>query len=142
MPEEKQRELVDALLSIAEELQVWIMIGMLRTGPGEARAAILETAAQLDTGTMPAGNPERAAALAARRVSGFTVTAPKGAEIPQAEIHAELTAADRVARAGHDYGNIFLVRGAELDYALVAPGTPSCPPLFDPLRQSPATGPA
>lgn len=166
MSEDLQRELVQGLLEVAEELELWIMIGVLRTEPGAAREAIASIASELlDGGTPPDDPRECARALAARRVSGFTVTPPRGATLTEGEIHAELRAVaelglpvafyqlpqitenevtpnsiaelaaahpnlylfkdtsggDRVALAGLEgtrgYGNLFLVRGAELSYA-------------------------
>ncbi len=160
-----QRELVHALLEIAEELELWIMIGVLRTEPGAAREAMLEMTSELLGGRTPDDPRACARALAERRVCGFTVTPPRGATLTERQIHAELAAVaelglpvafyqlpqitenevtpasiaglaaehpnfylfkdtsggDRVALAeqdgDQDYGNLFLVRGAELEYA-------------------------
>lgn len=159
MTEQQQQQLVEQLCTIAAELDLWIMVGVLRTGRGEARASIVQATAGLD---VPTGDFVGAArALAARRICGFTVTPPKGANLTQPEIHDELTAvaelgvplsfyqlpqvtgnemtpetvaalaqrwpnfylfkdtsgADRVAKAGLDYQDLFLVRGAEQEYA-------------------------
>jgi hypothetical protein len=131
------------------------MIGVLRTGRGEVVPAIRAALARYT------GGDGSAAALAARRICGFTVTAPKGADLPQAVILSELEAIaamgvplalyqlpqiteneidpgtveslvatrrniymlkdtsgeDRVIGAGADLQNLFMVRGAEGDYA-------------------------
>ena len=87
-----QRELVHALLEIAEELELWIMIGVLRTEPGAAREAMLEMTSELLGGRTPDDPRACARALAERRVCGFTVTPPRGAALTERQIHAELAA--------------------------------------------------
>ncbi len=159
MTEQQQQQLVQQLCAIASELDLWIMMGVLRTGPGEARSAIQQATAELQ---ISAGDAVTAArALAKRRICGFTVTPPRGSSIAQDRIHTELaqvaelgyplsiyqlpqvtenemtpqtvadlaqrypnfylfkdtSGSDTVATAGLDYQNVFLVRGAEQDYA-------------------------
>lgn len=161
MSPRQQYELVTRLREFAAEQEVWIMVGVLRTGRGEARAAMDETVNALVGGALPTGYEERAALLARYRVCGFTVTPPRGADLSQDEIRSELaevaelgfpvafyqlpqvtenemtpetvadlvdsypnfylfkdtSGKDRVAKAALDYQNLFLVRGAEEDYA-------------------------
>ena len=159
MTAQQQQQLVQQLRAIASELDLWIMMGVLRTGQGEARAAIQQAASELQ---LSAGDAVTAArALAQRRICGFTVTPPKGSDLPQDRIHSELaqvaelgyplsiyqlpqvtenemtpqtvadlaqrypnfylfkdtSGTDTVAAAGLDYQNVFMVRGAEQDYA-------------------------
>ncbi len=163
MSPQRQDELIALLLELSAELDLKLMIGVLRSGRGEARDAIVAKTAELlgeghswELGTI-------AAELNALRVSGFTVTPPKGSALTQSQIYSELAAvgelgvpvafyqlpqitenemapetvaelaarypgfymlkdtsgADRVAMAAHehDYQGLFLVRGAERDYA-------------------------
>jgi dihydrodipicolinate synthase/N-acetylneuraminate lyase len=155
MSEAESTGLLDFLLDEAARQDFSLMIGVLRTGRGEVVPAIRAALARYT------GGDGSAAALAARRICGFTVTAPKGADLPQAVIRAELEAIaamgvplalyqlpqiteneidpgtvealvaarpniymlkdtsgeDRVIGAGADLQNLFMVRGAEGDYA-------------------------
>ncbi len=86
----QQHELITRLRELAAAYGVWVMVGVLRTGRGEARATIDETANTLVGGPLPAGYEERAALLAQHRVCGFTVTPPRGADLTQEEIRSEL----------------------------------------------------
>lgn len=161
MTAQQQRDLVSRLQRIAEDLELWLMIGVLRTGRGEARAEIELAARAFGADDPTSSVQQKAAALARRRICGFTVTPPKGANLTQAEIHAELaqvaelafpvsfcqlpqitenemspetvsalaaaypnfylfkdtSGTDRVATSAVDCHNLFLVRGAEEDYA-------------------------
>ncbi len=90
MSESTQRRLVRKLLEIADELDLLIMIGVLRTERGAAREAILETASELLDGPPPRDPVACARALADRRVSGFTVTPPRGAGLTEQTIQDEL----------------------------------------------------
>jgi 4-hydroxy-tetrahydrodipicolinate synthase len=149
----------DALLGfLAEEAQrqdFSLMAGVLRTEPGTVVPAIQ---AVLDRF---AGGSADAAELARNKICGFTVTPPKGADLPQEIIRAELEAIartgapiaiyqlpqitenemspdtvatlvakypnvylmkdtsgeDHVVLSGVDLDNLYLVRGAEGDYA-------------------------
>jgi 4-hydroxy-tetrahydrodipicolinate synthase len=76
--------LLDALLAEAGRQDFSVMIGVLRTGRGQAREAIRR---YLDHFTM--GDPA-SAALSANRICGFTVTPPKGAGLSQDLILQEL----------------------------------------------------
>lgn len=155
MGEDETTELLDLLVNEASRQDFALMAGVLRTAPGTVVPAIT---ALLDRYVQGSTDPAR---LAARHLCGFTVTAPKGANLDQAEIRAELdaiaatgapiavyqlpqitdnemapqTVADLVARwpnvylmkdtsgADHvvgahpDLANLYLVRGAEGDYA-------------------------
>lgn len=152
----ERTELLGLLLDTAAELDLWFLVGVLETEPGAARRNIEAMARELTGGT---ADPLHA--LAARRVCGFTVTPPKGAEMPQEQIRSELEAvlslgyptalyqlpqitenemtpetvaalaaaypnfylfkdtsgADRVAHSDVSTADVFMVRGAEGDYA-------------------------
>lgn len=74
MSDGERTELLELLLGTAAELDVWILVGVLATGRGAARRSVA------------ALGPE----LSGRRVCGFTVTPPKGADLDQSIIHGEL----------------------------------------------------
>ncbi|TVR69286.1 MAG: dihydrodipicolinate synthase family protein [Spirochaetaceae bacterium] len=153
-PPEAER-LLSFLLQEAERQDFMVMAGILRTEAGTVVPAIRDFLERFSDGD---GN---AAALARRRICGFTVTPPKGATLDQAVILAELEAIaatgvplsiyqlpqitenemspetvarltdrfpniyllkdtsgrDAVVRSDVDLGNLFLVRGAEGEYA-------------------------
>jgi len=153
----EQHTLISMLCEEAEKQSYWLMIGVLRTERGAARGAIEEILSTL--GIQATG--EIANRLRSRRICGFTVTPPRGAELTQTEIARELSdildlgvptalyqlpqitenemspqtvralaarypnfyllkdtsGSDRIALSSQDLGNVFLVRGAEGDYA-------------------------
>jgi dihydrodipicolinate synthase/N-acetylneuraminate lyase len=74
MSDAERTELLDLLIEAAAELDVWILIGVLATERGAARRSMAALGTE----------------LAGRRVCGFTVTPPKGADLEQAIIHREL----------------------------------------------------
>jgi 4-hydroxy-tetrahydrodipicolinate synthase len=155
MTQEESTRLLDFLIEEADRQDFSLMIGVLRTGRGEVVPAIRSA---LERYT---GGDGSATALAERHLCGFTVTAPKGADLPQAVIRAELeeiagigvplalyqlpqiteneiapatveslvaahpaiymlkdtSGADRIIGAGVGLQNLFMVRGAEGDYA-------------------------
>jgi dihydrodipicolinate synthase/N-acetylneuraminate lyase len=155
MTDAERDELLELLLSVAVEQDLWILVGVLKTAEGEARRSIETMGAELAAGD------EMTAAFARRRVCGFTVTPPKGADLEQDRIHAELDAilalgyptalyqlpqitgnemtpatvaelasrypnfylfkdtsgGDRVAHSDSSTADVFMVRGAEGDYA-------------------------
>ncbi|MFP4374781.1 MAG: dihydrodipicolinate synthase family protein [Spirochaetaceae bacterium] len=74
MSDEERAELLELLLETAAELDLWILVGVLATERGAARRSVAALGAE----------------LAGRRVCGFTVTPPKGAELDQSTIHDEL----------------------------------------------------
>lgn len=159
MSDAERSELLELLLDTAAELDLWFLVGVLETEAGAARRNIETMASELTGGAGGTADPLQA--LAARRVCGFTVTPPKGAEMPQEEIRAELEAvlslgyptalyqlpqitenemtpgtvaalaaaypnfylfkdtsgADRVAHGDASTADVFMVRGAEGDYA-------------------------
>jgi 4-hydroxy-tetrahydrodipicolinate synthase len=88
---EQSRDLIDFLLQEAQRLDFSIMVGVLRTEPGTVVPAIVEFLQRVTDGSSDAS------ALAARRVCGFTVTAPKGAQLKQDLIRTEL---ETIARTG------------------------------------------
>jgi len=148
-------ELLEFLASEARRQDFSLMAGVLRTEPGTVVPAIH---AMLDRFTEGSTNPE---VLAQKKICGFTVTAPKGKELTQEIIRAELEAIaqtgapiaiyqlpqitenemspetvaalvanypnvylmkdtsgeDHVVLSGVDLDNLYLVRGAEGDYA-------------------------
>jgi len=158
MDDAEIRELLDYILGESAPLGLRVLIGVLKTDAAEARRCILETVSWLQS---RAGTCDVDEALARAGVCGFTVCPPKGAELPQPQIHAALagilalglptalyqlpqvtqnemtpdtvaalaarfpnfilfkdtSSADRVARSGAPLDGVFLVRGAEADYA-------------------------
>lgn len=80
-------------LEVARRRGHWMMVGVLRTGRGEAAAAIREMIRRFageeaeSKGGIQWKLLER---LMRRRIAGFTVTPPKGAELTQEEIYEEL----------------------------------------------------
>lgn len=157
MSDEEIFKVLDAVLEIAETYRVQVLIGVLKTGKGEARQGVLDILRWLEQRT---GIRDPLACLKAAHVCGFTVCPPKGRGYSQAEIESELAAIleigvptavyqlpqitenevspetfynlvkrfgnlylfkdtsgnDKVALAGLDYENVFLVRGAEGNY--------------------------
>jgi dihydrodipicolinate synthase/N-acetylneuraminate lyase len=163
MDEAERSELLQLLLGAAGELDLWLLIGVLKTDRGAARESIARTAAEI-TGRPERGGADSSAAadaLAARRVCGFTVTPPKGTDLSEEQIGADLegilelgypvalyqlpqvtenemspalvsdlagrypnfylfkdtSGEDRVAESGVDTADVFMVRGAEGNYA-------------------------
>lgn len=99
MSDEERTELLALLLETAAELEAWILVGVLATGQGAARESVAALGAELagggdaQTGEVHAregGAGSAIDALAARRVCGFTVTPPKGADLEQSMIRGEL----------------------------------------------------
>ncbi len=92
MSPQQQDELIGLLLQLSAELDLKLMIGVLRTGRGEARESIVAKTAEL-LGEDHSWEPRTLAAeLGARRVSGFTVTPPRGSALTQSQIYSELAA--------------------------------------------------
>jgi dihydrodipicolinate synthase/N-acetylneuraminate lyase len=161
------RQVLGIAFEQAARLDLQVLIGVLKTGRGEARESILETMASLRARS---GKSDNEGALAAARVCGFTVCPPRGKELTQDAIQHDLegvlqtglpvalyqlpqitenemsprlvatlagqfanfvllkdtSGLDHVAKAGLDLGGVFLVRGAEGDYAqwLIGNGGP------------------
>lgn len=87
----------DAVLKM--ELEVgrrrgnWVMVGVLRTGRGEAAESVKEMVHRFAGERPEPGDSiqwELLERLIRRRIAGFTVTPPKGAELSQEEIYQEL----------------------------------------------------
>ncbi|MFW5643362.1 MAG: dihydrodipicolinate synthase family protein [Alkalispirochaeta sp.] len=148
-------ELLDLLVDQAEAQNFSLMIGVLRTEPGTVVPGI-ESFLRRYTGGSGAASD-----LKTRRITAFTVTPPKGSDLTQETIQAEIAAiaatgvpvaiyqlpqitenemapetvetlvsrypniyllkdtsgADRVVLAKPELDNLYLVRGAEGDYA-------------------------
>lgn len=163
MADDEVDQLLAFLIEEAERQEFSIMVGVLRTGSGEARGAIERYLQRFTAGATDEQT------FAARRLAGFTVTAPKGAHLDQQTIHAELDAiaalgaplaiyqlpqitenemapdtvsrlaaaranvyllkdtsgADRVIGSDADLHGLFMVRGAEGDYARWFKRTPA-----------------
>lgn len=80
-------------LEVARRRGHWLMVGVLRTGRGEAVEAIRRMVQRFAGGwSVSKGdiNWELLERLLRRRIAGFTVTPPKGAELSQNEIYEEL----------------------------------------------------
>lgn len=99
MSDAERSELLELLLETAAELEVWILVGVLATERGAARQSVAALGAELagagyaqagDAGAREGGAGSAVEALAARRVCGFTVTPPKGADLGQTVIRGEL----------------------------------------------------
>lgn len=158
MTDAEVRELLSVVLGAAQELDLYVLIGVLRRNLAEMLAVIQGTASWLCD---RAGVSSDLAAMCAQGVVGFTVCPPSGAELTQDQIRDGLGAVlelghptalyqlpqithnevspesvaqlastypnfymlkdtsgeDRVARAGVDMAGVFLVRGAEGQYA-------------------------
>lgn len=76
--------LLDLLIAEAGRQDFSLMIGVLRTGKGEALEALRYFLARFT------GGDPGVAALSAKRICGFTVTPPKGAGLGQELIYQEL----------------------------------------------------
>ena len=155
MTPDETETLLTFLLDEAQRQEFSLMVGVLRTERGTVPPAIGGFLRRYTNGS---GDPGE---LARHRVCGFTVTAPKGADLEQESIRRELTAIaatgvplaiyqlpqitenemspdtvadlvgrfsnvyllkdtsgrDEVAVSGVNLDNLFLVRGAEGDYA-------------------------
>jgi dihydrodipicolinate synthase/N-acetylneuraminate lyase len=155
MTPEESDTLLAFLVEEAKRQDFSLMPGVLRTEPGTVVPAIRQI---LERFTGGASDP---AALAERKIVGFTVTPPKGADLEQGFIHRELEAMaqsgvplaiyqlpqitenemspetiaslvatypnvylmkdtsglDHVVLSGVELSNLYLVRGAEGDYA-------------------------
>jgi len=83
--------LLDVLLAEAERQDFSVMVGVLRTGQGEALAAVRYYLSRLSDGA------SGVQALSSRRICGFTVTPPKGAGLAQDLILREL---ESIAQTG------------------------------------------
>ena len=158
MSADEIRQVLEIALDQAAKLKFHLLIGVLKTEAGEARQTVTDTLACLKSRS---GIEDTDACLTKRRVSGFTVCAPRGRDLSQQEIgdglasvleaglptalyqlpqvtqnemNPELVAelagafsnfilfkdtigADRVALSGRKLEGVFLVRGAEGDYA-------------------------
>lgn len=71
----------------------WVMVGVLRTGRGEAAESIREMVHAFAGAAPERGESirwELLERLIRRRIAGFTVTPPKGAQLSQDEIYREL----------------------------------------------------
>lgn len=89
---------VDTLLKmqieVARRRRHSLMIGVLRTGSGEAAeevAALAERYSGKPTRRTGGIDQESVSALLRRRIAGFTITPPKGRELSQEEIFAEIS---------------------------------------------------
>jgi dihydrodipicolinate synthase/N-acetylneuraminate lyase len=87
MDEGEHVEVVDLALDLAVDLGARVLVGVLRTETDAMRRGIIETVERLKT---QSGESDALAALKARHVAGFTITAPKGRDLSQAEIQADL----------------------------------------------------
>jgi dihydrodipicolinate synthase/N-acetylneuraminate lyase len=87
MDEDELVEVVDVALDLAVELGAHVLIGVLRTDTLAMRRVIAATVERLQVQT---GESEPLAALGARNVAGFTITAPKGQTLSQDEIREGL----------------------------------------------------
>lgn len=80
-------------LEVARRRGNWVMVGVLRTGRGEAAESVREMVRRF-AGEVPEPsdsiNWELLERLVRRRIAGFTVTPPRGAELTQEEIYREL----------------------------------------------------
>ena len=99
MSDAERTELLELLLETAAELEVWILVGVLATERGAARESVAALGAEFAGGGdaqageahgRDGGAGSAIDALAARRVCGFTVTPPKGADLDQTVIRGEL----------------------------------------------------
>ncbi|MFW6214490.1 MAG: dihydrodipicolinate synthase family protein [Alkalispirochaetaceae bacterium] len=80
-------------LEVAKRRRQSVMVGVLKTGSGEAAeqvASLAERYGGRATKQAKGIDRESAAALLRRRITGFTVTPPKGRELKQEEIYDEL----------------------------------------------------
>ena len=158
MAPEEVSELLDIAMKLALELDTRLLVGVLQTDVDAMHAVIDETLHALKA---TSGETDPTAAMLARRVAGFTVCPPSGADLDQAEIESAMesilelglpvalyqlpqitqneVAPETFARlasrypnlllfkdtSGHDCvamadrgtSGVFLVRGAEGDYA-------------------------
>lgn len=87
MDEAELMEVVDFAMDLATKLGARILVGVLRTEIEAMRRVIADTVARLKAQT---GESDALAAMRARHVVGFTITAPKGRELTQAQIQAAL----------------------------------------------------
>ncbi|MFW6035294.1 MAG: dihydrodipicolinate synthase family protein [Halothermotrichaceae bacterium] len=87
MEESEIQTLLDFLLDEADEQKFWLMIGVLKTGKGEALQSIKETVKRLFNNENAPTND-----FVQKRICGFTVTPPKGKDLKQEEIYSELEA--------------------------------------------------
>jgi dihydrodipicolinate synthase/N-acetylneuraminate lyase len=87
MDEDEHVEVVDLTLDLAVELGARVLIGVLRTDIDAMRRGIAATVERLKART---GESDPLEALRARNVAGFTITAPKGRDLSQAEIQQGL----------------------------------------------------
>ncbi len=167
MAPEEVSELLDIAMELAVELDTRLLVGVLQTDVDAMHAVIDETLHAL---TATSGETDPLAAMTARRVAGFTVCPPSGADLDQAEIRSALESIldlglpvalyqlpqitqnevapetfaqlasrypnlllfkdtsghDRVAMADRGTSGVFLVRGAEGDYAQWLEETGGC----------------
>ena len=87
MDEDEHVEVVDLTLDLAVELGARVLIGVLRTDIDAMRRGIAATVERLKAQTRESDPLD---ALRARNVAGFTITAPKGRDLSQAQIQAAL----------------------------------------------------
>lgn len=83
MSAEESLQLIDLLLQEAAAQDFWLMVGVLHTARGAAVRALQEHLSRFGPATE---------LLLERRICGFTVTPPQGADLPQELIHQELEA--------------------------------------------------
>lgn len=91
MQRDEETRLVEFLRNECARLEVFLMVGVLRTEASASRDAI-QAWLQRFASAEPTASGATTAALA-RGVCGFALTAPKGADLTQDTIHAELEAA-------------------------------------------------
>jgi hypothetical protein len=80
-------ELLDFLILQAEELEIRLLIGVLRPDADVARRRVIEIVGYLKQ-KCDTGDPEKA--LSQCKICGFTVCAPKGRELSQSFIRQKL----------------------------------------------------
>jgi dihydrodipicolinate synthase/N-acetylneuraminate lyase len=85
--EDEVGEVLDTALAEAKQRNVRVLIGALRPGRGEAKKTIVTTVKWLKARTKANDDSD---SMLKSRVCGFAVCPPRGAELSQGEIHAEL----------------------------------------------------
>ena len=87
MDENELVEVVDLALDLAVELGARVLVGVLRTDTVAMRRVITATIERLQSQT---GESDPLAAMRKRNLAGFTITAPKGQDLSQADIQVAL----------------------------------------------------
>ena len=87
MNDDEIRRLLEIALQLASELDVHLLIGVLKTNAAEARDTILDTLAWLRSRAVTGGD---LAVLAGSHVCGFTICPPRGRELSQQQIGSAL----------------------------------------------------